>query len=155
MCTLITPMITCYTVNHNDLNVVRTHKCGVLWVNIIIIFTILSLWYNLVIGFSLACIIKYTCFEGLLNWDALSSSFLEQISVAHWLHTGFWFQGSAVQNRVGENNFLFHFWLTILWFTFHFELICANAKWQIHEWIHHVWLSIRLNTLGAGIVAKW
>ena len=50
----------------------------------------------------------------------------------------------------GEKNFIFRFWVVISWLLLTLKFIHDYAKWSIHELIHHVWLSIRLNNLIAG-----
>ena len=47
----------------------------------------------------------------------------------------------------GEKNVLSCFWFVISWLLFTLELLHDYANWSIHELIHHVWLSIRLDNL--------
>ena len=46
-------------------------------------------------------------------------------------------------------------WPIIFFCITNFELIYDYAKWLVHEWIHHVWLSIRLNYLIARHKTNW
>ena len=55
----------------------------------------------------------------------------------------------------GEQNFIFRFWVVISWLLLTLKFIHDYAKWSIHELIHHVWLSIRLNNLIAGHKTNW
>ena len=77
---------------------------------------------------------------------------LLQLLVAHWLLVA----GDHGSNPGGgKHSFFFGFWAVISWLPFTLEFIHDNAKWFIHELIHCVWLSIRLNDLIAEQKTKW
>ena len=54
---------------------------------------------------------------------------------------------TTVQVLAGEKKILFHFWVVIWWLPLTFEFIHFYAMSSIHELIHHVWSSLRLNDL--------
>ena len=57
-------------------------------------------------------------------------------------------RGPWFKSQCDRKNFLFLFWVVIYW-------LLVTLKWSIHELIHHVWLSIRLNNLIDGHKTKW
>ena len=63
---------------------------------------------------------------------------------------GLWFK-----SRWGRKVLIKCFKVASSLLTFTFEVIHNYAKWLIHELIHCVWLSIRLNNLIAGYKANW
>ena len=101
--------------------------------------------------------------------EAFAMEKTPQVGKKHFLREDLWiWPSSSVEqwllvavdhdsnSREGEKNFLFHFWVVISWLLFTLELINDYTKWfLIHEKIHHVWLSIRLNNLIAGHKTNW
>ena len=59
------------------------------------------------------------------------------------------------QSQWRRRIFLFHFWVMLSWIPFTLQLIHNQTKWPIHDLIHHVWFSIRLNNFIAGCKNNW
>ena len=72
--------------------------------------------------------------------------------VAHWLSVP---EEHGWYPDIREKLLLFHFWIVISWLPLTLELIHDYAKLSIHEIIHHVWLSVRLNNLIARSEKNW